>query len=389
MKKNNNVLKKEVVYFLLHCESNKNAYVKIGKSDSESGVVARLRGCQTGNPIKLILLGYIEGYEREWQSFFSEECIRGEWFDYSYAKNFIGQLNLRIPTSCLEEFKQEKIDVFNKKILKIKDQIQEDRERYHDHLDDEEWQKEMHEHCEEELKQIGSLREEMARFDSLKDHKLKEAYTSWALKNTGEGWSAYDRSEEVHRNHRKEALEHMHKIEKIIHFIHSGLDSDTWFGGLEVRLCESKSTFFDFFKKVVNPGEYYIKIGEYQSGYSLESGLCIYKLFLNFMNSRRGKVKSKFLGKADEKQIAKYKSHLDSKGLKYKDNCPVDISKKIETLALKSIIDDIKKTLDQEMGVRYFDENLSTWRNKEHEQSLDSYLKHMKLRDKVKRNEVE
>ena len=107
------------------------------------------------------------------------------------------------------------------------------------------------------------------------------------------------------------------------------------------------------------------------------------------MNSRRGKVKSKFLGKVDEKQIAKYKSHLDSKGLKYKDNCPVDISKKIETLALKSIIDDIKKTLDQEMGVRYFDENLSTWRNKEHEQSLDSYLKHMKLRDKVKRNEVE
>jgi hypothetical protein len=181
----------------------------------------------------------------------------------------------------------------------------------------------------------------------------------------------------------------MHKIEKIIHFIHSGLDSDTWFGGLEVRLCESKSTFFDFFKKVVNPGEYYIKIGEYQSGYSLESGLCIYKLFLNFMNSRRGKVKSKFLGKADEKQIAKYKSDLDSKGLKYKDNCPVDISKKMETLALKSIIDDIKKTLDQEMGVRYFDENLSTWRNKEHEQSLDSYLKHMKLRDKVKRNEVE
>ena len=389
MKKNNNVLKKEVVYFLLHCESNKNAYVKIGKSDSESGVVARLRGCQTGNPIKLILLGYIEGYEREWQSFFREECIRGEWFDYSYAKNFISQLNLRIPKSCLEEFKEEKIDVFNKKILKIKDQIQEDRERYHDHLNDEEWQKEMHEHCGEEFKQMGSLREEITRVESLKDHKLKEAYTSWALRNTGEGWSAYHRSEQVHRNHRKEALEHMHKIEKIIHFIHSGLDSDTWFGGLEVRLCESKSTFFDFFKKVVNPGEYYIKIGEYQSGYSLESGLCIYKLFLNFMNSRRGKVRNKVLCRTDEKQIAKYKSDLDSKGVRYKDNCPVDISKKMETLALKSIIDDIKETLDQDTGVRYFDENLSTWRNKEHEQSLDNYLKHMKLRDEVKRNEME
>ena len=167
MKKNNNVLKKELVYFLLHCESNRKAYVKIGKSDSESGVVARLRGCQTGNPIKLTLLGYIEGSEGEWQSFFSEECIRGEWFDYNYAKNFISQLNLRIPTSCLKEFKQEKINEFNKKILKIKDQIQEDRERYHEHLDEEEWQKEMPTHFEEELKQIGSLNDEAALVDSL------------------------------------------------------------------------------------------------------------------------------------------------------------------------------------------------------------------------------
>ena len=107
------------------------------------------------------------------------------------------------------------------------------------------------------------------------------------------------------------------------------------------------------------------------------------------MNSRRGKVKSKFLGKADEKQIAKYKSDLDSNNVRYKNDCPVDISKKMETLALKSIIDDIKETLDQDTGVSYFDENLSTWRNKEHEQSLDIYLKHMKLRDEVRRNEKE
>ena len=388
MKKNNNVLKKELVYFLLHCESNRKAYVKIGKSDSESGVIQRLKGCQTGNPIRLILLGYIEGHEREWQSFFTDECIRGEWFDFQYASSFISQLNLRVPEDILKNFKQEKIDEFNKKILKIKDQIQEDRERYHGHLDDEEWQKEMHEHCEEELQKIGSLKDEMARMDNLENYKLKEAYTNWALKNTEEGWYAYERSEQVHRDHRKEALEHRYKIEKIINFIHRGLDSDTWCGGLEARLCESKSTFFDFFKKVVNPGEYYIKIGEYQNGYSLESGLCIYKLFLNFMNSRRGKVKSKFLGKADDKQIAKYKANLDSNNVKYKDDCPVDISKKIETLALKSIIDDIKKTMDKDLGVVYFDENLSTWRNKEHEQSLDSYLKQMKLIDEVKRNEL-
>ena len=113
------------------------------------------------------------------------------------------------------------------------------------------------------------------------------------------------------------------------------------------------------------------------------------KCQLQKKDARRGKVKSKFLGKADEKQIAKYKSDLDSKGVKYKDNCPVDISKKMETVALKSIIDDIKEKIDRDMGVSYFDENLSTWRNKEHEQSLDIYLKHMKLRDEVRRNEKE
>ena len=82
------------------------------------------------------------------------------------------------------------------------------------------------------------------------------------------------------------------------------------------------------------------------------------------MNSRRGKVKSKFLGKADEKQIAKYKSDLDSNNVRYKNDCPVDISKKMEIVALKSIIDDIKEKIDRDMGVSYFDENLSTWRIK-------------------------
>ena len=59
----------------------------------------------------------------------------------------------------------------------------------------------------------------------------------------------------------------------------------------------------------------------------------------------------------------------------------------MEKLALKSIIDDIKKTIDEDLGVLYFDSNLATWRNKEHEQGLDSYLKQMKLIDKVNKNE--
>ena len=34
-KNSNNILKKELVYFLLHSESNRKSYVKIGKSDSD------------------------------------------------------------------------------------------------------------------------------------------------------------------------------------------------------------------------------------------------------------------------------------------------------------------------------------------------------------------
>jgi len=373
---NKNVLKKEVVYFLLHSESNRKSYVKIGKSDSETGVVARLKGCQTGNPIKLILLGYIEGYESEWQNHFSHEHVRGEWFDYQQSSHIISQLNLRIPESILKEFKGDKIAKLNKKIIELRDKIEEDRERFS-------YDKEnLKEYCEEELEQIGKHNDEIARIDSLEGAKLKEAYTKWAIGHTEEGWYSFERSSEINRSHRKEALKHMSHIEKIIRFIHKGT-SDSWVGGEEIRCVEGKGSFIDFFNKAVNPGEYYIMVGEYQNGYSLESGYSIYKMFVNFMNSRRGKVKSKILGKTDEKQVATYKKHLDSKEIKYKEHCPVDISKKIETSSLKEIIDDFKNDIDKELGILYFDNNLCEWRHKETEKRLETYLKTKKLEARV------
>lgn len=374
--KDNNVLKKELVYFLLHSESNRKSYVKIGKSDSETGVVARLKGCQTGNPIKLILLGYIEGYESEWQSQFNYAHVRGEWFDYRQSSHIISQLNLRVPESILKEFKGDKIAKLNKKIIELRDKIEEDRERYSYDREN------LKDYCEEELEQIGQHNDDIAQIDGLEGAKLKEAYTKWAIEHTEEGWYAFERSSEINRGHRKEALKHMNHIEKVINFIHKGT-SDKWYGGEEIRYVEAKGSFIDFFNGVVNPGEYYIMVGEYQNGYSLESGYSIYKMFVSFMNSRKGKVKNKFLGKTDDKQVAKFKKYLDARGIKHKEHCPIDIAKKIETSSLKDIIDDFKDDIDKELGILYFDDNLCEWRNKETEKSLEAYLKQKQLKEKV------
>ncbi len=261
--------------------------------------------------------------------------------------------------------------------------MDEDRNNYHINLDDEEWNKQLPENFAEELKEIGSFKEDIINIENIKGQKLIEAYKNWSLKNTEEGYHAYERSEQVHTDHRKEALDNMRKIEKIIYFLHKGIDPDKWVGGLEIRLCDSKSTFFDFFNRVVNPGEYYIKVGDYQSGYSLESGLCIYKLFLNFMNSRRSKTWSKFLGGVDIKQQEKHKKSLDDANVEYKDDCPVDITKKLETMGLKSIIDDIKYDIDTKLNIRYFDKNLSVWRNKESEKDLEDFLKTKTMQKRV------
>lgn len=369
-KNSNNVLKKELVYFLLHSESNRKSYVKIGKSDSETGVIARLKGCQTGNPIKLILLGYIEGYESEWQSQFHYANVRGEWFDYHQSRHIISQLNLRVPESILKEFKKEKIAKLNKKIIELRDKMEEDRERYSYDREN------LKDYCEEEFEQIGKHNDDIAQIDGLEGAKLKEAYTKWAIEHTEEGWYAFERSSEINRGHRKEALKHMSHIEKVINFIHKGT-SDKWYGGEEIRYVEAKGCFIDFFNKVVNPGEYYIMVGEYQNGYSLESGYSIYKMFVNFMNSRKEKVKT------DKNQVAKFKKHLDAKGIKHKEHCPINIAKKIETSSLKDIIDDFKKDIDKELGILYFDDNLCEWRNKETEKSLEAYLKQKQLKEKV------
>ena len=353
-KNSNNILKKELVYFLLHSESNRKSYVKIGKSDSETGVVARLKGCQTGNPIKLILLGYFEGSEAEWQSQFHYANVRGEWFDYNRIKHIISQLNLKVPKNILKQFKEDKIAKLNKKIIELRDKIEEDRERYSYDREN------LKAYCQEEIEQIGKHEDDIAKIDGLEGPNLKEAYNEWAVEHTEEGWYAFQRCSEASRNHRKEALKHMSHIEKIINFMHKGT-SNKWHGGQEIRYVEAKGSFIDFFNGVVNPGEYYIMVGEYQNGYSLESGYSIYKMFVNFMNSRRDK------SKASKKQIEKFKNYLDAKKIKHKENCSVDIAKKIETSSLKDIIDEFKDDINKELGILYFDDNLCEWRNKETE----------------------
>ena len=231
-------------------------------------------------------------------------------------------------------------------------------------------------YCQEEIEQIGKHEDDIAKIDGLEGPNLKEAYNEWAVEHTEEGWYAFQRCSEASRNHRKEALKNMSHIEKIINFIHKGT-SNKWHGGQEIRYVEAKGSFIDFFNGVVNPGEYYIMVGEYQNGYSLESGYSIYKMFVNFMNSRRDN------SKASKKQIESFKDYLDAKKIKHKENCSVDITKKIETSSLKDIIDDFKNDIDKELGILYFDDNLCEWRNKETERSLETYLKQKQLKEKV------
>ena len=392
-KKEEDILKSEKVYFLLHSDSYKKSYVKIGKSDSESGVVARLKGCQTGNPIKLILLGYIEGEERVWQSFFSDERIRGEWFDYSYASKFINQLKLKVPKVVLDDFKREKIENLNRKILNIKKEIR--GGDYYDRDPNEgENDEDYREYHEAEFTEIGELKEEIARIDNLKGHNLLETYNAWALKNTEEGYRAYRESEDIRKEQRKEALDNMHNIEKVIYFLHKGLNKDHWYGGNEIRLAESKSSFFDFFGNIVNPGEYYVMVDEYQSGYSLSSGLMVLRLFLKFLETRKS---SKFIkkgiyrnktNKIDDKKIDKYREYLDEQKIKYSSKSIIDITKKIELTALKGIIDQIKSNIDEELGILYYDNNLATWRHKEKEKWIDQFLKNKSIIDKVNKNNL-
>jgi hypothetical protein len=57
--------------------------IKIGFSQTVSGVHGRLKGCQTGNPHVLVLLGYHPGTmcsEKDLHEQFSKICVGGEWF---------------------------------------------------------------------------------------------------------------------------------------------------------------------------------------------------------------------------------------------------------------------------------------------------------------------
>jgi hypothetical protein len=97
----------EIVYFLYS-----NHHVKIGKvtakdqdiksRDNEDAVVSRLKSCQTGNPDKIYLLGYMFGSESHWHKHFEEHRGNGEWFGfYDDVKHAISKLPLYVSQAYL------------------------------------------------------------------------------------------------------------------------------------------------------------------------------------------------------------------------------------------------------------------------------------------------
>ena len=96
------------VYFIQEEETGR---IKIGFSEKHPE--GRLKDFQTGNPNKLILLGYIEGTPQDESNLhqeFSQERIRNEWFKSS------PRVKVRIKELLEEslEDKKSKIKVLNK-----------------------------------------------------------------------------------------------------------------------------------------------------------------------------------------------------------------------------------------------------------------------------------
>jgi len=95
----------EIVYFLYS-----NYHVKIGKcapknqdinsEANQDAVIGRLKGCQTGNPHKIYLLGYMFGSESQWHKHFKEYRGNGEWFKFGeVVRDTIKELPLCVSQS--------------------------------------------------------------------------------------------------------------------------------------------------------------------------------------------------------------------------------------------------------------------------------------------------
>ena len=89
--------------------------VKIGMSQKEEGVIKRFNGLKSDSPSDLYMLGYTQGYEKDWHRHFKPYLIKGEWYAYEPIKEIIMGIKLKVPEDILYRFKEKYLDSFRPK----------------------------------------------------------------------------------------------------------------------------------------------------------------------------------------------------------------------------------------------------------------------------------
>ena len=256
-------MKKEYVYFII-LNIEKHQYVKIGKSNCEKGVLSRFSGIQTGSPFELKLLGYLEGSEQQWHSLFEKNKTRGEWFHFKNIKYLISNLNLIVPKNILNNFYGKMYYKYKMELRELENEIHKGTKEY----------------------KTNELNENLI---NIKNEKyLSILYRSEIL---NEPLWKLQSEEEEYKKEFEEALKNIRHIERVINFIYNGHDGETWSHGVGnplIRITEkTHSGTLDFWDNPINLGDPYIMIRDYGRGFSLISGLRIYRLFLRFMKTRK------------------------------------------------------------------------------------------------------
>ena len=155
----------EIVYFLYS-----HLHVKIGKvtpkdqdinaEANEEAVLNRLKSCQTGNPNKIYLLGYMFGSESQWHKHFREHRGKGEWFRFNDdVRNTIEKLPLRLSQSYNIDTIIE-MGTFPERVR----EYEENKERFNDYLWEYDPNDYFYENKEEDIEFAWKNRLEMSTF---------------------------------------------------------------------------------------------------------------------------------------------------------------------------------------------------------------------------------
>ncbi len=329
---------KEYVYFVLY-NHGIDPFVKIGKSNNEAGVLSRFSSIQTGSPKELNLLGYIEGSEDEWHRMLVDHRARGEWFYYYRIKTILASLDLIVPQKILDNYKKKVINEL-----------------------EEEMDKSPHEGTQSYYK--SRIKETEKK---LKDKELVQDYRAAILSskfhNESHGWWRFD-NEPLY----KEANENINNIQKVLNFIHNGVDGWEWSGYSDVTITECKRATLDVFDWPINVGESYFRTGSYGVGYSLTTGYRIYKLFWSFMQSR----------KRNRNYYKRGIGNVENEG---KRKLPTVVEKE----SLKAICDYINEDIKQQLGIKFYDYNVQSWRDMENEKTMPYVTEYLDEIEKLKK----